>query len=72
MKKYIVVKHNLMRKQKFYKRHRTADSWSVNRKDAYQYRFRFIAERFATAHTNALPVSLRNFIVEIHVEEVNA
>lgn len=70
MKKYIVVKHNLMRNQKFYKRHKTADSWTVNRNEAYQYRFRFAAEKIAKAKTATMSPSLRNFIVEYRVEEV--
>ena len=44
MKKYIVVKRNLFRNQKFYKVSRKHDMWSVNKDEAYLYSFRKIVQ----------------------------
>ena len=71
MKKYIVVKHNIMRKQKFYKRHKSADSWSVDKNEAYKYKLRWSAEKIAKAKTFAMPISFKG-VIEYHVEEVTA
>ena len=70
MKKYIVVKHNLMRKQSFYMIHKSHDSWSVDKAQAHKFFFRRTAEKIAKAMTNKLSPSL-SFIVEYRVEEVD-
>lgn len=69
MKKYIVVKHNLLRKQKFYKRHKTADSWSVDKKQAYKYRFYWTAAKIVLAKTADL-ADCFNGIIKYEVETV--
>ena len=69
MKKYIVVKHNLMRNQKFYRRYKTVDSWSVNKEDAYKFLAKTSAVKIARKKTAAMSDNWKN-IIKYEVEEV--
>lgn len=69
MKKYIVVKTNLMRNQRFYKRHKKEDSWSVNKEDAHKYASRRTAEKIAKAKASQMNACWRD-IIKYEVEEV--
>lgn len=69
MKKYVVVKHNLMRNQKFYKIHKTKDSWSVDREQAHKYSAKWAAAKIVLAKTANLADCWKG-IIEYHVEEV--
>ena len=71
MKKYIVVKHNLMRNQKFYKRYKTVDSWSIDKGEAYKFLARTSAAKIARKKAATMPAGFKD-IIKYEVEEVEA
>ena len=71
MKRYIVVRYNALRQQKFYKWHKTLDSWTVFKEQAYKYISRRKAEAQAKAADARMSECLRGF-VKHRVEEVDA
>lgn len=70
MKKYIVVKTNRFRQQKFYKIDKAHDSWSIDKGKAHKYASRRKAEKIA-AEKQAAQSAAWNGIIEYGVEEVS-
>lgn len=71
MKKYIVVKTNVLRKQKFYKIHKSADSWSIDKSQAHKFILRRTAEKIAKAKTSATADCWKD-IIKYDVEAVES
>lgn len=69
MKKYLVVKHNLMRNQKFYRRTKTLDSWTVDKEQAHKFATKRTAEKIAQRYTAGMNDCWKD-IIRYEVEEV--
>ena len=70
MKKCIVVKTNLLRNQKFYKIHKTQDSWSIDKAKAHRFASKRTAEKIAAAKNSQMSECWK-LIIEYGVEVVN-
>lgn len=63
MKKYIVVKTNLLRQQSFYKCHKTQDLWSLDKEKAHKYALKRTAEKIARAKSSQMNECWKHIIV---------
>ena len=67
MKRYIVVKHNLMRDQKFYLMAPKEDCWTIHKPFAHKYLTRWAAQKIVDQKEGTLSPALAHIRYGVEV-----